>query len=216
MHPVDSNEISFKLAARNAFKEAFRNAGPKIMEPIYNVEVLVPSDYMGAVMSDLQNRRAMIAGMESDKGFDRLNATVPLAELYRYSTTLSSLTSGSATLLDEILLLRAGSGRRAGQAAEGLHRHRPRSRPRPKSKGRSDDNARRERAGQTFRRKERAGRGVAFFMDDAPGRDLLRCYPNATQKHGRKIRHKESTVPAHSSGSALERQFYRRIRETPC
>ena len=97
MHPVDSNEISFKLAARNAFKEAFRNAGPKIMEPIYNVEVLVPSDYMGAVMSDLQNRRAMILGMESDKGFDRLNATVPLAELYRYSTSLSSLTSGSAT-----------------------------------------------------------------------------------------------------------------------
>ncbi|MCM1301097.1 MAG: elongation factor G [Alistipes senegalensis] len=97
MHPVDSNEISFKLAARNAFKEAFRNAGPKIMEPIYNVEVLVPSEYMGAVMSDLQNRRAMIAGMESDKGFDRLNALVPLAELYRYSTSLSSLTSGSAT-----------------------------------------------------------------------------------------------------------------------
>ncbi|WP_295938636.1 elongation factor G [uncultured Alistipes sp.] len=97
MHPVDSNEISFKLAARNAFKEAFRNAGPKIMEPIYNIEVLVPSEYMGAVMSDLQNRRAMIAGMESDKGFDRLNAQVPLAELYRYSTTLSSLTSGSAT-----------------------------------------------------------------------------------------------------------------------
>ena len=72
MHPVDSNEISFKLAARNAFKEAFRNAGPKIMEPIYDVEVLTPSDYMGAVMSDLQNRRAMIMGMESDKGFDRL------------------------------------------------------------------------------------------------------------------------------------------------
>lgn len=97
MHPVDSNEISFKLAARNAFKEAFRNAGPKIMEPIYSVEVLVPSEYMGAVMSDLQNRRAMIMGMESDKGFDRLSANVPLAELYRYSTTLSSLTSGSAT-----------------------------------------------------------------------------------------------------------------------
>ena len=97
MHPVDSNEISFKLAARNAFKEAFRNAGPKIMEPIYNVEILVPSEYMGAVMSDLQNRRAMILGMESDKGFDRLNASVPLAELYRYSTSLSSLTSGSAT-----------------------------------------------------------------------------------------------------------------------
>ena len=97
MHPVDSNEISFKLAARNAFKDAFRNAGPKIMEPIYDVEVLTPSDYMGAVMSDLQNRRAMIMGMESDKGFDRLNARVPLAELYRYSTSLSSLTSGAAT-----------------------------------------------------------------------------------------------------------------------
>ena len=97
MHPGDSNEISFKLAARNAFKEAFRNAGPKIMEPIYAVEVLTPSEYMGAVMSDLQNRRAMIMGMESDKGFDRLNARVPLAELYRYSTSLSSLTSGAAT-----------------------------------------------------------------------------------------------------------------------
>lgn len=97
MHPVDSNEISFKLAARNAFKEAFRNAGPKIMEPIYAVEVLTPTEYMGAVMSDLQNRRAMIMGMESDKGFDRLNARVPLVELYRYSTTLSSLTSGAAT-----------------------------------------------------------------------------------------------------------------------
>ena len=97
MHPVDSNEISFKLAARNAFKDAFRNAGPKIMEPIYDVEVLVPSDKMGDVMSDLQNRRAMIMGMNSDKGFDRLNARVPLAELYRYSTTLSSLTNGRAT-----------------------------------------------------------------------------------------------------------------------
>ncbi len=97
MHPVDSNEISFKLAARNAFKEAFRNAGPKIMEPIYDVEVLTPNDYMGAVMSDLQNRRAMIMGMESDKGFDRLLARVPLAELYRYSTSLSSLSSGAAT-----------------------------------------------------------------------------------------------------------------------
>ena len=97
MHPVDSNEISFKLAARNAFKDAFRNAGPKIMEPIYTVEVLTPSEYMGAVMSDLQNRRAMIMGMESDKGFDRLNARVPLSELYRYSTSLSSLTSGAAT-----------------------------------------------------------------------------------------------------------------------
>ena len=97
MHPVDSNEISFVLAARNAFKEAFRNAGPKIMEPIYNLEVMTPSEYMGACMSDLQNRRALIEGMGSDHGFDVIKARVPLAELYKYSTSLSSLTSGSAT-----------------------------------------------------------------------------------------------------------------------
>ena len=97
MHPVDSNEISFVLASRNAFKEAFRIAGPKIMEPIYNVEVLTPTEYMGACMSDLQNRRAIIEGMGTDKGFDTIKARVPLAELYRYSTTLSSISSGSAT-----------------------------------------------------------------------------------------------------------------------
>jgi len=97
MHPVDSNEISFKLAGRNAFRTAFKNAGPKIMEPIYEVEVLVPSDKMGDVMSDLQNRRAIILGMDSVKGFERLNARVPLAELNKYSTALSSLTSGRAT-----------------------------------------------------------------------------------------------------------------------
>ena len=97
MHPVDSNEISFVLASRNAFKEAFRIAGPKIMEPIYNVEVLTPTEYMGACMSDLQNRRALIEGMGTDKGFDTIKARVPLAELYRYSTTLSSISSGSAT-----------------------------------------------------------------------------------------------------------------------
>ena len=97
MHPVDSNEISFVLAARNAFKEAFRNAGPKIMEPIYSLEVMTPSEYMGSCMSDLQNRRALIEGMGSEKGFDVIKARVPLAELYKYSTSLSSLTSGSAT-----------------------------------------------------------------------------------------------------------------------
>lgn len=97
MHPVDSNEISFKLAGRNAFKAAFKNAGPKIMEPIYDVEVLVPSDRMGDVMSDLQGRRAMIEGMNSDKGFEKINAKVPLAELNKYSTSLSSLTGGRAT-----------------------------------------------------------------------------------------------------------------------
>lgn len=97
MHPVDSNELAFKLAGRNAFKEAFKKAGPKIMEPIYNVEIFVPGDCMGDVMSDLQNRRAMIEGMNSEKGFEILKARVPLAEMYKYSTTLSSLTSGRAT-----------------------------------------------------------------------------------------------------------------------
>lgn len=97
MHPVDSNEISFKLAGAKAFSDAFKKAGPKIMEPIYNVEVLVPSDAMGDVMSDLQGRRAIIEGMASEKGFEKLNAKVPLAEMNKYSTALSSLTSGRAT-----------------------------------------------------------------------------------------------------------------------
>ena len=97
MHPVDSNEISFKIAGRNAFKEAFKNAGPKILEPIYEIEVLVPSDRMGDVMTDLQNRRGIILGMEAEGNYQKIKARVPLAELNRYSTTLSSLTSGKAT-----------------------------------------------------------------------------------------------------------------------
>ncbi len=97
MHPVDSNEISFKLAGRNAFRNAFKVAGPKIMEPVYEVEVLVPADKMGDVMSDLQNRRSIILGMDSLKGFERIKAKVPLAELSKYSTALSSITSGRAT-----------------------------------------------------------------------------------------------------------------------
>ena len=101
MHPVDSKEIAFIIAGRNAFKEAFRTAGPKILEPIYNVEVMTPSEYQGAVMSDLQNRRGMLGDMGADKGFAILKARVPLAELYRYSTTLSSLTAGSATFTME-------------------------------------------------------------------------------------------------------------------
>jgi elongation factor G len=96
MHPVDSNEISFMLAGRNAFSKAFKVAGPKIMEPIYEVEVLVPSDYMGDVMSDLQGRRAIVQGMSSEKGFEKITARVPLAEMNKYSTALSSLTSGRA------------------------------------------------------------------------------------------------------------------------
>lgn len=96
MHPVDSNEISFRLAGRNAFKEAFKNAGPRILEPIYDVEVWVPSEKMGDVMSDLQTRRAIVQGMSSEKGFEIIKAKVPLAEMNKYSTSLSSITSGRA------------------------------------------------------------------------------------------------------------------------
>lgn len=97
MHPVDSNEISFMLAGRNAFSNAFKNAGPKILEPVYDLTVFLPSDKMGDVMSDLQNRRAMIIGMESDKDIDILKAKVPLKELSNYSISLSSLTGGRAS-----------------------------------------------------------------------------------------------------------------------
>ncbi len=96
MHPVDSNEISFKLAGMNAFKTAFKEAGPKIMEPIYDVEVLVPTDRMGDVMSDLQGRRAMIQGMNNEGRYERISVRAPLAEMDRYSTALSSLTNGRA------------------------------------------------------------------------------------------------------------------------
>lgn len=97
MHPVDSNEISFRLAGRNAFAQAFKEAGPKLLEPIYDVIVHAPSDRLGDVMSDLQGRRAVIMGMESEKGFEKLSAKVPLKELSNYSTSLSSLTGGRAS-----------------------------------------------------------------------------------------------------------------------
>ena len=97
MHPVDSNELSFTLAARHAFSEAFKTAGPKILEPIYDLEVYVPSDYMGDVMSDLQGRRAIIMGMDAEAGYQKLTAKIPLKELANYSVALGSLTGGRAS-----------------------------------------------------------------------------------------------------------------------
>jgi elongation factor G len=97
MHPVDSNELSFTLAARHAFSDAFKNAGPKILEPIYDLEVYVPADYMGDVMSDLQGRRAIIMGMDAEAGYQKLQAKIPLKELSNYSVALSSLTGGRAS-----------------------------------------------------------------------------------------------------------------------
>jgi elongation factor G len=96
MHPVDSNEISFRLAGRNAFSMAFKKAAPKILEPVYQVDVLMPGDRMGDVMSDLQGRRAIVQGMSSEMGFQKITAKVPLAEMNKYSTALSSLTGGRA------------------------------------------------------------------------------------------------------------------------
>lgn len=99
MHPVDSNEISFMLAGRHAFSEAFKNAGPKILEPIYDVEVFVPSEKLGDVMSDMQGRRGMILGMDSEKGYEKMVAKVPLKEMSNYATALSSLTGGRASFI---------------------------------------------------------------------------------------------------------------------
>ena len=99
MHSVDSNELSFMLAGRHAFSDAFKEAGPKLLEPIYDVEVFVPGDKMGDVMSDLQGRRGMIIGSESESGYEKLIAKVPLKSLSSYSTTLSSITGGRASFI---------------------------------------------------------------------------------------------------------------------
>jgi elongation factor G len=101
MHSVDSNDISFKIAGAHAFKEAFLNAKPKLMEPVHNLEVRVPEDLMGNVMTDLQSRRAIILGMDSDGNNQIIKAKVPLAELYKYSTSLRSITQGRATFKTE-------------------------------------------------------------------------------------------------------------------
>lgn len=99
MHPVDSNELSFMLAGRHAFSDAFKAAGPKLLEPIYDVEIFVPGDKMGDVMSDLQGRRGMIIGSESENGYEKLIAKVPLKSMSSYSTTLSSITGGRASFI---------------------------------------------------------------------------------------------------------------------
>lgn len=96
MHPVDSNDISFKIAGLMAFKEAFRNADPQLLEPICQVEVFSPEDLTGAVIGDLQTRRAIVAGMDTEGHFSKIIAKVPLAEMHDYSTSLRSITQGRA------------------------------------------------------------------------------------------------------------------------
>jgi len=97
MHAVDSNDISFKIAGAQAFKEAFLNANPKLLEPIQELEIKVPEEMVGAVMTDLQSRRSVILGIDSENKNQILRTLTPQAELYGYSTTLRSLTQGRAT-----------------------------------------------------------------------------------------------------------------------
>lgn len=93
-HNVDSDEVSFKLAASQAFKKGFLEAKPVILEPIYDVMVKVPEEFMGDVMGDISSRRGKISGMDAEGPFQVIKAKVPLSELYKYSTHLRSLTSG--------------------------------------------------------------------------------------------------------------------------
>ena len=94
MHPVDSNDISFKIAGMMAFKEAFHQADPKILEPIYEIEIRVPEELMGDVVTDLQTRRSIILGMDSNGHYQIIKAKTPLSELDKYSTSLRSITQG--------------------------------------------------------------------------------------------------------------------------
>ncbi len=96
MHPVDSNDMAFMLASIGAFRAAFKNAGPQILEPIYNVEITCPDTAMGDIMGDLQTRRAIIMGMDSDGHYQKIKARVPIAEMYQYSSTLRSISQGRA------------------------------------------------------------------------------------------------------------------------
>jgi elongation factor G len=97
MHAVDSNDISFKIAGLQAFKQAFMQADPKLLEPVYDLEVLVPEELMGDVMTDLQTRRAIITGIDTNNQYQIVKAKVPLIEMNRYSNALKSVTQGRAS-----------------------------------------------------------------------------------------------------------------------
>ena len=97
MHAVDSNEAAFKTAGRMAFRDAFIKADPQLLEPIYNVQIIVPEQQVGEIMSDLPSRRGEIQGIDADGHYQIINARMPLTELDKYSTALRSLTQGRAT-----------------------------------------------------------------------------------------------------------------------
>ncbi len=93
-HPVDSKPVAFEIAGREAFKQAVREASPVLLEPIMNVRIVVPEANMGDVLGDLNTRRARVQGMDTEKGRSVVTATVPLAEMQRYTTDLRSITGG--------------------------------------------------------------------------------------------------------------------------
>ena len=97
MHPVDSNDMAFKIAGMKAFKQGFVQANPKILEPIYDLKVLVPEELMGDVMTDLQTRRSLIMGIDAKGNYQVINAKTPLAEMDKYTTALRSITQGRAS-----------------------------------------------------------------------------------------------------------------------
>lgn len=99
MHPVDSNDAAFRMASLKAFKEGFLNAGPQLLEPVYDVEIRVPQDYMGDIFSDLNSRRAQVLGMELVGSFQTIKTIIPLAELHRYATFLKSASQGKASFI---------------------------------------------------------------------------------------------------------------------
>jgi len=101
MHPVDSKDIAFQIAGYFAFKEAFATAKPCLLEPIHNIEIRMPDEFMGKVMGDLSSRRGKILGMDSEDGHQVIKAQVPAMELYHYSTTLRSLTGGRGIHTEE-------------------------------------------------------------------------------------------------------------------
>jgi elongation factor G len=101
MHPVDSKDIAFQIAGYFAFKEAFMNARPCLLEPINIVEIRIPDDCMGKVMGDLSSRRGKIQGMDTDGGFQVIKAHVPAKDLYHYSSTLRSLTGGRGVHMED-------------------------------------------------------------------------------------------------------------------
>jgi elongation factor G len=96
MHPVDSNDMAFKIAGMMAFKDAFQQADPKVLEPVYELEVLSPEEVVGDIMSDLPTRRAIIEGIDTDGHYQKVKARIPLIEVQNYSTTLRSISQGRA------------------------------------------------------------------------------------------------------------------------